>query len=374
MIFNTGDEYRNARVGWNFRAIPGITAEQKKDNLPNVDFGLNLKSFNSFAGGISDGNYGLCAFQLHRANDYSKVTANKGYFFFDNGFAALGSEIRKHPPYQDNEIWTTIDQPERKSDITYFINGKRHTVPLNSNVQLNFTNITAGAWFYCNGKGYIIFPDENGVDLKLWAEKRKGDWNDLDVRHRSGDVQTVNIFQLSINHFAKPKNAEYAYLVLPNITEEKMNNCFENIPVKILENSDSVQAVQLSNSNITEIVFYKPGSITIKSPPGFTLGVGMGDLESNLTISVDKPAIVMLELTDNQLNLSIADPNQYEEEIVVTINTKLEVGENIIWNSATGNSEITFKLPQGIYLGKVAQASCLWINGSKPRFPARAMD
>ena len=82
----------------------------------------------------------------------------------------------------------------------------------------------------------------------------------------------------------------------------------------------------------------------------------------------------MLELTDNQLNLSIADPNQYEEEIVVTINTKLEVGENIIWNPKTGNSEITFKLPQGIYLGKVAQASCLWINGSKPRFPARAMD
>ena len=78
----------------------------------------------------------------------------------------------------------------------------------------------------------------------------------------------------------------------------------------------------------------------------------------------------MLEVTGNQLNLSIADPNQYEEEIVVTINTKLEIGENIIWNSATGNSEITFKLPQGIYLGKVAQASCLWSNGSKPQSPS----
>ncbi len=357
MIFKTGDEYRNARVGWNFRAIPGITAEQKKDNLPNVDFGLNLKSFNSFAGGISDGNYGLCAFRLHRANDYSKVTANKGYFFFDNGFAALGSEIRKHPPYQGNEIWTTIDQPERKSDITYFINGIQDTISLNSNVQLNFTNITEGAWFYCNDKGYIIFPDNNGVNLKLWAEIRKGDWNDLDVRHRSGDVQTVNIFQLSINHLTKPKDAKYAYLVLPNITEEKMNNYFENIPVKILENSGSVQAVQLMNSNITQIVFYKADSIAVNSPPGFISGVGRGDLESGLTISVDKPAIVMLEVTDNQLNLSIADPNQYEEEIVVTVNTKLEGGKNIVWDPTTGNSEITFTLPQGIYLGKSVKSS-----------------
>ncbi len=357
LIFKTGDEYLDARVGWNFRAIPGTTVEQKTDILPYPDFGTHANGLNAFAGGISDGDNGVCAFQLYRANKYSKVTANKGYFFFNNGFAALGSEIRKRPPYQGNEIWTTIDQPERKTDIKYFINGVQHTIPLNSNIQLDFTNITDGAWFYCNDKGYIIFPDKNGVDLKLWAENRTGDWHDLDVRYSSGDVQTVNIFQLSINHLNKPKDAKYAYLVLPNITEEKMNNYFENIPVKILENSGSVQAVQLMNSNITQIVFYKADSIAVNSPPGFISGVGRGDLESGLTISVDKPAIVMLEVTDNQLNLSIADPNQYEEEIIVTINTKLEVGENIIWNPETGNSEITFKLPQGIYLGKTAKSS-----------------
>ena len=356
MIFKTGNEYLNARVGWNYRAIPGTTVEQKTDTLPLVNWGGNANSYNTFAGGLSDGNYGLCAFQLHRAYKYSKVTANKGYFFFDNEFVALGSEIKSSSD-SDYEVWTTIDQPERKTDITYFINGKRHTIPLDSNVQLSFTNITGAAWFHCNDKGYIISSNKKGLNIKLWAEKRKGDWCDLDVKYRSGDVQTVNIFQLSINHLTKPKDGKYAYLVIPNITEEKMCSYLKRIPIRILENSDSIQAVQYSDSNITEIVFYKPGSIVVKSPPGFTSGVGKGDLESGLTISVDKPAIVLLEATGNQLNLSLADPNQDQEKIVVAINTKLEGGKNIVWNPTTGISRITFTVPQGIYLGKSVESS-----------------
>ncbi|RLD11942.1 MAG: hypothetical protein DRI44_02420 [Chlamydiae bacterium] len=350
MIFRTGDEYQNARVGWNFRAVPGTTIEQKTNALPNVDYGLNGKSFNAFAGGISDSNsnFGLCGFQLHRANCYSKVTANKGYFFFNNGFLALGSAIRKHPPYQGFEIWTTIDQPERKSDITYFINGEQQTIALASNVQIDFTNVTKGAWFYCNNKGYIILPNKNGIDLKLWAEKRTGDWNNLDARHSPGDIQTVNIFQLSINHHTKPRYAKYAYIVLPDINKEEVENYFRKAPVKILRNSTSVQAVQFCDSNITGIIFYKAGKIAAKS--SFIKG-GMGDL----TISVDKPAIVMLHRAGSKLNISVSDPTQYCEEIIITINKKLKGGENIIYNPETRESKITFSLPQGIYLGKTVE-------------------
>ena len=145
----------------------------------------------------------------------------------------------------------------------------------------------------------------------------------------------MNIFQLSINHLKKPKNAKYAYLVFPNITEEKLNDYFKNPPVKILENSKNIQAVQQINSNITEIVFYNADSITINS---------------DLKISSDKPAILLLEEKDNQLIMSIADPNQNQEKIVITVNTKLKDKTNIV-----------FTLPQGIYLGKSVK--------SKVRFP-----
>ena len=60
----------------------------------------------------------------------------------------------------------------------------------------------------------------------------------------------------------------------------------------------------------------------------------------------------MLEVKDNRLKMSIADPNQVQEEIVLTVNTMLAEGKNIVYNPKTGNSKITFILPQGIYLGK----------------------
>ncbi|MCK5851726.1 hypothetical protein KAH27_01745 [bacterium] len=365
MIFRTGDEYYNARVGWNFRAIPGTTIEQKTNALPNVDYGLNGKSFNAFAGGISNPKtgLGLCAFQLHRANYYSKVTANKGYFFFDKGFLALGSKIRKHPPYQNFEIWTTIDQPERKSDITYFINDSQKNIPLSSNTQIDFTNVTKGAWFYCNDKGYIILPNKNGTDIKLWAEKRSGDWNNLDVRHGKGDIQTVDIFQLSINHHTKPNAGKYAYIVLSDIAEEGLKEYFSDLPIKVLENSDSIQAVQYSNSNITEIVFYEAGSIVVKSPLNFIPIIPSDKRDKeDLTISVNKPAIVMMRQIGNRLNLSIADPTQYCEEIVMTINKKLKDEKNINYDSKTGISKITFVLPQDIYLGKAVEQKFTIIN------------
>ena len=368
LIFKTGDEYINARVGWNYRAIPGTTVEQKSDTLPLVNWGINASSKNKFAGGISDGSYGLCAFQLHRAYYYSTITANKSYFFFDGGFVALGSEI-KSSSNSDCDVWTTIDQPERKSDVKFFINGTLEKISLSSSAKLSFTNITDGAWFYCNGKGYIVLPDKNGVNLKFWAENRTGDWHDLDVTYSSGDIHAVNIFQLSINHLKKPKNEKYAYIVFPNITEQKLNDYFKNLPVKILENSKNIQAVQQINSNIIEIVFYKKGSIAINSPLNFIpiITSGKGG-KGDLIISVDKPAIVLLRNFDNQLNVSIADPNQNQQKIIMSVNAKLEGGKNIVYNPETGYSKITFILPQDIYLGKSVNQSFVIIPKSTSWF------
>ena len=55
---------------------------------------------------------------------------------------------------------------------------------------------------------------------------------------------------------------------------------------------------------------------------------------------------------DDEFDIVIADPNQDLSQIVMTINAKLADGTNIVWNPIAGNSEITFTLPQGNYLGK----------------------
>ena len=341
MIFKTGDEYKNARVAWNFRAIPGCTIEQKTDDLPNVDYGQRNGSSNPFAGGVENGHYGLCAFQLDHSdsdNNYNKITANKSYFFFDNEFVALGNKIKYNYLFGGKDVWTTIDQPERKTDIAYSIEGlSEQIISLSSDIQIDINDITNGAWFYCNNKGYIILPDSNGVDIKLWAENRTGDWHDLDDRYSVGDIQTVNMFQLSINHHSKPSNKGYGYIVLPNITKSELTNYYENIPVQVLENSSYIQAVQLPESNITEIVFYKNDSLNIGN---------------DSIVKVDRAAIVLIHNDGDRLNISIADPNQNQDKILFRINAYLGGATNVVWDSETGESEITFYLPQGIYAGK----------------------
>ncbi len=94
----------------------------------------------------------------------------------------------------------------------------------------------------------------------------------------------------------------------------------------------------------------------------------MGDLEPNLTVAVDQPAIVMLHEFDDKFGISIADPNQDLSQIVMTINAKFADETNIVWNPLTGNSEITFTLPQGIYLGKRVNQSFVVIPESTSMF------
>jgi len=336
IILNSAKEYVNARIGWNYRAIPGTTVEQKSGSLPLVEWGVNGNSDNEFAGGISDGHYAACAFKLNRAYSYSTVTANKSYFFFNNEFIALGSKINKHPPYPGDEVWTTIDQPEREADITYFLDGKLNTIPLAESVQTNFNNIKNGAWFHHGNKGYIIFPDNDGVNIKLWAENRSGDWHDLDDRYNPGDMQTVNIFQLSVNHEINPQNKKYAYLVNPNIELEDMSNYWENIPMAILENSEEIQAVK-NNSNLAQLVFYSPGEIAV---------------DNNLTVSVDRAAVVMLSKNLDTLQITLADPNQKETQIVMNVSAELSCETNIFLDLANNTTEIIFDLPQGLFRGK----------------------
>jgi len=190
-------------------------------------------------------------------------------------------------------------------------------------------------------KGYIIFPDSEGVNIKLWAENRSGDWHDLDDKYSSGDIQSVNIFQLSINHETNPQDKHYAYIVLPNIKKEDMSNYWANIPISILNNSDAIQAVRHEQLDITEIAFYSPGELPVNEA---------------LTVSVDRAAVVMLRESVDVLDVSIADPMHKETQIVMNVTLPLEDDTNIELNSTNNSSQITFDLPQGIHLGEGVHA------------------
>ena len=62
LVMLTGDEYVNARVGWDWHQLPGTTAETRTDALPIRNWNNNNEGLNDFAGVLSDGSYGFGAF------------------------------------------------------------------------------------------------------------------------------------------------------------------------------------------------------------------------------------------------------------------------------------------------------------------------
>ena len=62
-----------------------------------------------------------------------------------------------------------------------------------------------------------------------------------------------------------------------------------------------------------------------------------------------------MKKSGDDIEISIADPNENQKTITVSINKKVTGGKNIIYNPKTGVSEIIFPLPQDIYLGKAVK-------------------
>jgi chondroitin AC lyase len=76
-IFRTGEEYRDIFPVWDWRRVPGITCEQHPQPLDPAR--LHTRGATGFAGGVSDGMYGVAAMDLRR----EELSARKAWFFFE---------------------------------------------------------------------------------------------------------------------------------------------------------------------------------------------------------------------------------------------------------------------------------------------------
>jgi regulation of enolase protein 1 (concanavalin A-like superfamily) len=336
MLMKDGKEYTNARLGWNVAAIPGITAEQTTVGMPLQARTGNTNALNTFAGGVSDGVHTVSGFDLHKAQtDYFTVRANKGYFLADDVFAFLGSAVTQAGS-PGEEVWTTLEQNEWRGNVVYHVGSGQQTIAPGSDVQRSFT-ASQPIWFHHNGTGYIILPHTN-VNVRLWAETRRGRWHDLDEANGAASgYENVEIFHLAINHGTNPQQDKYQYLVVPEIAASEMPAYVNGLSLQIARNDDQVQAVWNETDQIAQALFFASGQ-TVAFPHELILGN-------------DGPAVVMVEKTTDSLIFHVADPHQNRSQIQLTVNQQLE-GSNATYNANTGRSTITVNLPTGIYSGK----------------------
>jgi chondroitin AC lyase len=302
-IQRSGSEYYNIMPIWEWDKIPGVTSRDFKQDQPmTIEWGESGST--NFTGGVSDGIYGAAVYDM----DYNDVKAKKSYFFFDHEVICLGTGINSGSA---ENITTTLNQCWLKSDVKFSVDGK-----INDAKQEE--NIANPDWVWQDSIGYVFLQPAN---VNITAGKQTGNWAAINAS-RSKEEISGNVFKLWINHGVKPSDANYAYMVVPDIDVKEMNT-YKKQPIKIIENTNSIQAVKDEQLQMIQVVFHKAGSIS----------------DNGVFIAADKPCVVLLKnINSKNVVLHVADPHHKNSEVIITVKSKLLTGEKkAICHLPTGN-------------------------------------
>ena len=318
-ISRTGKEYYQIFPVWDWQKIPGTTVLQKPAVASFKE--LAKKGLTDFAGGVTDGSYGIAAFDFASVHDPLK--ARKAWFFFDKEYVSLGAGINAE---SDLSVATTLNQCLLKGDVL---------VKYASNTEIlkeGKHQKNAANWILHDSVGYL-FSKPTAVNINNIAAT--GNWRQINHQAwATEDEMKINVFTAWIDHGKKPQNGSYEYIVVPGISERELNAYTKKSEIKVLSNTSDLQAVQHKSLSQTEIVFYKAGKIKVNE---------------DITISTENPCLVMIKINGQSIEkITTSDPTGKLKSIQLKVTSRIEKkGENwkSSWNSSAKLSSIYFDLP-----------------------------
>ena len=225
------------------------------------------------------------------------LVAKKAYFMLDAECVCLGAGINST---MNSDIITTVehrrlvklDTKEGTDKIT--VNGeKMQTAPFDC----NFENPS-----YATVEGFAgyVFLDAERVSVSKYMYEVLPENLDHYMTEIPEYAKGARPFaEIMINHGKNPKNATYAYAVLPYADEEKTALYAKSVPFEILSNTPVCQAVRKASVGITAIVFYEAGECA--------------------GISADKACIVTLTESEGVLKVKACEPTNKEDFVTVRI-------------------------------------------------------
>ena len=316
-IMKEGDEYRNLFPVWDWSRIPGVTSFMEDvPGLP-VTGGAYLVSPSEFAGGVSDGIIGLAAY------DYSwdGVSGKKAWFFTPKAIYGVGAGIKAG---KNNPVITSVNQCFSSGPVIVKDGKKKNT---------ESTSIDSGElkWAYHDGFGYI-FPA--GGNIAMRNMDQTGSWSDINLSQSSEKI-TYKVFSLWISHGKNPSSANYEYIVVPSVDAEETDIWAKKNPLKLIRNTPDIQAFHDKRSCTYAIAFYSPGTVS---------------LEKALIVGADNPCLLLLKDDKNKISITVSDPAQRLEKLVLKISGK--ISGNGVLTGSDGTSTVNIDLPSGDEAGK----------------------
>jgi chondroitin AC lyase len=339
-LVQTGSEYKKGVVSgdtahptspyWNWRRLPGITVEQypKTTTLPEHLWGNDSNGGKTFAGGASDGTYGVVGYQHYLADTTGSqpVTAYKAAFFFDNEYVMAGAGITQ--ANGSYSVVTTINQTKLVTNtggsaISYYAGGVQTDLPLTASAPLT-TFPSGGAWVLSGNTGYV-FPVS-------------GSTYSFQQFYTSASVPPVDtgLFWLGIDHGKNPTNKTYFCIVRPNSNETDLANYVANPDIVMAANTKDAQGV-FGPNQVFQAIYYIKGGIS-----------GTSWLR---TVEVDQPCALILRpdsvTAATKLLLTVSNP-QCESVAIPTVSVKIKTTYNI--TGSVNNGDGTYTLTQSVAL------------------------
>lgn len=322
-----GDEYHNIWAVYDWQKISGTTIMQKPA-LPGPE-DIQKEGLTDFVGAVTDGLYGAVVFDFKSPHD--PLEAKKSWFFFDEEYVCLGTDISGK---SDLPVATTLNQVLMRSEVSIMQEGTRQSIPAGSRALQNVK------WVHHDKVGYI-FPEPTTINVSNQAET--GRWSAItDQKNISDELVSEEVFTLWLDHGKKPAGAAYQYIVVPNVSEQQLSETSRNNrSVSILSNTSGLQAVRHDKLGISQLAFYRAGSL---------------EVEKGINIRLDSPGMVMLKTKGGKVSeLTVADPSRKLSRMLVSVSgIYRSQGEH--YGTVVDEKQTTtlfiVDLPGDVYLGK----------------------
>lgn len=374
-IYVDGHEYEGIFPVWDWTKLPGITAWQDAPEEKPCG-GVKQMGTQTFVGGVSDGTYGAAAFDFRTNNFYGTssghpgpVMARKSWFFFDQGFVALGANITATPTaaalsharglgeVTTPTVTTTANQANLRGPVT--VSGGA-TLPTGVHTLSNVS------WVWHDGVTYMTLARPGmhgavGTDVIVSNMAQNGSWHRINTPQSNASV-TRDVFTLQYPHGMSPSGESYAYAVVPQTSPADARDMEESLPVTVVANEAAAQAVMFSAPAVPQL------QVVVYDDVGAT-GVISGGTGFTLSDITGRGLLMVRPLTTAaQVQFSASDPTNNSAGAVVkfTIDRSLKTaaadgdGAGVACVPATAGrtTEVTIVLPSGLAAGSSVVGTC----------------
>ncbi|MFZ3598510.1 polysaccharide lyase 8 family protein [Streptomyces sp. BH104] len=274
--------------------LPGTTVDTRE--RADLGTGAGTGTFrpkNAVAGGaVLDSRYGAAAMEL--IADGSTLRAKKAWFLLDNTVVALGTGITAS---DGRTVETVVENRNLHADGAPLLTVDDRPQP---GEQGWSARLTDARWAHLEGTGGYVFPA--GGPLRALREERTGTWRSLNTGADTGGSTTPvtrRYATLWFDHGPSPVSASYAYVLLPGATAAATAAWSRSTPVRVLSNTETVQAVESSRLGLLAAHFWAAGSVD--------------------GLRADGPGTVLVRRRDDGISVAVSDPGRTASTLSVEL-------------------------------------------------------